>query len=318
MKTVLVTGANGYVGNNIVPKLIAKGYTVRAHVRDMEKAEMRLGHYKSQIQLVTGDVRKRADMEKISDGADIVIHTVAVAIEKDGASYEDVNFQGTIHVVDAAEKAGVQRFINMSQNGASSALPYRFLKSKGKAQEYVASSKLQWTALRPSAIFGPQDEFFNSIARLVQLTPLIFPIIGGGTAQFQPVSVSDVAEAAVRSIEDDSTIGKELALGGPEVLTLLEIEKRILEALGTSRLMFPAPVGLLRFPVFIMENTLAGSPVTSSLLDLLAVPNTVPDNALVNVFGMEPIPFKGEHTRYLAENQLGATLTQFFTGKVPR
>lgn len=316
--TILVTGASGYVGNNIVPKLVEKGYDVRAQVRDMEKAKMRLGEYDGKIEFVQGDVTNRADMERITEGVDTVIHLVAIAIEKGGAKYEEVNFQGTINVVDAAEKNGVKRFINMSQNGADSSLPYRFLKSKGKAQEYVASSGLAWTAMRPSAIFGPQDEFFNSIARLVQLTPIIFPLIGGGTAQFQPVSVLDVAEATVWAVDDDATIGKNLGLGGPEVLSLGEIEDRIIKALGTSRVMFPAPVGLLRVPVFVMENTLPGSPVTSSLLELLAVPNVVEDNALVNHFGMEPLAFAGENITYLTENEIGSTLNQFFTGNPPR
>jgi uncharacterized protein YbjT (DUF2867 family) len=318
MTTVLVTGANGYVGNNIVPRLLAKGYDVRAQVRDMDKAKMRLGEHADQVEFVTGDVRNRQQMQDIMQGVDVVIHLVAIAMERGGVTYEEINYQGTINVVDAAEKADVKRFINMSQNGADSSLPYRFLKSKGKAQEYVASSRLQWTALRPSAIFGPQDEFFNSIARLLQLTPIIFPLIGGGTAEFQPVSVFDVAEAAVRSIEDDSTIGKELELGGPEVLTLGEIESRIMQTMGARRIMFPAPVGLLRPAVVVMQSVLPGSPVTTSLLDLLAVPNTVDDNALVTYFGIDPIPFAGEHTLYLRDNRIPDTLRQFFTGKPPR
>lgn len=315
---VLVTGANGYVGNNIVPKLVERGYQVRAQVRNMETTNMRLGDYMDKIEVVQGDVTDRDSMARIMEGVDAVIHLVAIAIEKGGATYEEVNYQGTINVVDAAVDAGVKRFINMSQNGASSDLPYRFLKSKGKAQEYVAQSGLAWTALRPSAIFGEQDEFFNTFARLVPLSPLVYPLIGGGKAEFQPVSVLDVAEAAVRALEDDSTIGKELVLGGPEVLTLGEIERRVIAAIGAKRALIPVSVGLLRPVVTIMQSVLPGSPVTTSLLDLLAVPNTVEDNALVNQFGMEPIPFEGEHITYLKENNVSDTLNQFFTGKVPR
>ena len=139
--------------------------------------------------------------------------------------------------------------------------------SKGKAQEYVASSALNWTALRPSAIFGPQDEFFNTFARLLQLTPLVFPLIGGGTAEFQPVSAHDVVEAVLRCLDDDSTIGDELALGGPKVLTLGEIERRVIEAMGSWRLLIPVPVALLRPVVRIMESLLPGSPVSGSLLE---------------------------------------------------
>ncbi|MEO1163677.1 MAG: complex I NDUFA9 subunit family protein [Chloroflexota bacterium] len=312
---ILVTGGAGFVGNNIIEKLVEAGYSVRAAVRTPEKAQKRLGHFGDAIEIVQADVTNRSAWASLMDGVDAVIHTVAISMEKGGQTYEDVNYQGTINVVDAAVDAGVPRFINVSQNGADASLPYRFLASKGKAQDYVAAQEsLQWTALRPSAIFGPQDEFFNTFARLVRLTPIVFPMIGGGKAEFQPVSVFDVAEAAVRSLKDDSTIGKELVLGGPEPLTLGEIQKRVIGALETSRVFFPAPVALLRPAVFVMENTLPGSPVSSGLLELLAVPNTTPDNALVDHFGMQPIPFSGEHIDYLKDTSAGQAINKFFTG----
>ena len=312
--TVLVTGGAGFVGNNIIEKLVNRGEPVRAMVRTPEKAEKRLGKYGNKVEIVQGDVTDRSSLSRVMNGINAVVHTVAISMEKGGQTYDEVNYQGTINVADAAMDAGIKRFINISQNGADSSLPYRFLASKGKAQEYVASTNLAWTAIRPSAIFGPQDEFFNTFARLVRLTPIVFPLIGGGRAEFQPVSVFDVAEATVRSLEDDSTIGKELVVGGPEVLTMGEIEKRVIKALDTSRVMIPAPVFLLRPAVWVMENTLPGSPVSTSLLELLAVPNTTPNNALVEQFGMEPIPFKGEYIEYLNDTSAGQAMRKFFTG----
>ncbi len=311
--TVLVTGAAGFVGNNVVQKLVANGQTVRAVVRSIEKAKLRLSKYGDKVEIVQADVRQRDDWERLMKGVSAVVHTVAISMEKGDATYDAVNYQGTINVVDAAEKAGVQRFIFIGQNGSDPNIQYKLLASKGKAQAYVASSGLKWTALRPSAIFGAQDEFFNTFARLVRVTPLIFPLVGGGKAEFQPVSVLDVAEAVVRSLNDDSTIGKALDLGGPEPLTLGEIEKRVLEAMGTSRLMVSAPVWLLRPAVVVMQSILPGSPVTTSLLDLLAVPNTVKDNALITHFNMTPIPFSGEHIAYLKEATAGQALNKFFT-----
>lgn len=311
---ILVTGAAGFVGNNVIAKLVQQGQPVRAMVRRKEKAEKRLHAYRDHIEIVEGDVTQRDSLPALMKDVTAVVHTVAISMEKGGQTYDEVNYQGTVNLVDAASDAGVKRFINVSQNGADSSLEYRFLKSKGKAQDYVAASGLDWTALRPSAIFGPQDEFFNTFARLVRLTPLVFPLIGGGKAEFQPVSIYDVAEATVRSLSDDVHIGQEYALGGPEVLTLKQIEERVIEALGTSRMMIPAPVGLLRPAVWVMQATLPGSPVSTGLLELLAVPNTVPDNALVKVFNMEPIPFAGPHIAYLNNNTAGEALNKFFTG----
>jgi uncharacterized protein YbjT (DUF2867 family) len=312
--TVLVTGGAGFVGNNIIAKLVEQGKPVRAMVRNPDKAKMRLSQFGDKIEIVKGDVTDRASLKPLMDGVSAVVHTVAISMEKGGNTYEEVNYQGTINVVDAALDAGIKRFINISQNGADPNLPYRFLASKGKAQAYVAESGLDWTAIRPSAIFGDQDEFFNTFARLVKLTPIIFPLIGGGKAEFQPVSVLDVAEASVRSLDDDGTIGKEFTVGGPEVLTLGDIEKRVIKALGTSRLMLPVPVGLLRPVVVVMQNILPGSPVSTGLLELLAVPNTVPNNALVEYFGMEPIAFSGDNIDYLNNVSIGTALRKFFTG----
>lgn len=314
---VLVTGGAGFVGNNVVAKLVEHGHTAKAMVRRKEKAEVRLSEYTDeQVEIVYGDVTKPETIAPLMDDVDAVVHTVAISMEKGGQTYESVNYQGTVNMVDAALAAGVKRFINISQNGADASLPYRFLASKGKAQDYVAASALDWTAIRPSAIFGPQDEFFNTFARLVRLTPIAFPLIGGGKAEFQPVSVYDVAEATVRSLGDDATIEQEFTVGGPEVLTLAEIEKRVIETLGTRRIMVNAPVGLLRPAVVVMQNVLPGSPVSTSLLDLLNVPNTVPNNALVEYFKMEPIPFKGEHITYLRDTSAGQALNKFFTNSV--
>lgn len=311
--TVLVTGGAGFVGSNIIEQLINDGKSVRAMVHNVDKAKVRLEKFGDKVEIVQGDVTDRDSIPALLKDVSAIIHTVAISMEKSSATYEDVNYQGTINMVDAAVDEGVSRFIFISQNGADSSLPYRFLASKGKAQDYVAQSQLNWTVLRPSAIFGPQDEFFNTFARLVKVTPIIFPLVGGGKAEFQPVSVKDVASAAVKSLNDETTAGKMYELGGPEVLTLGEIEQRVLKALNTSRIMFPAPVWLLRPIVYVMQTVLPGSPVTTSLLELLAVPNTTPDNGLPEL-GIEPTPFKGEHIAYLNNTSAGQALRKFFTG----
>ncbi|MBW4437170.1 MAG: SDR family NAD(P)-dependent oxidoreductase [Pleurocapsa minor GSE-CHR-MK-17-07R] len=310
---ILVTGAAGFVGNNTVRRLVAQGKQVRAMVRNADKASLRLKDLENKIEIVSGDVTERSTLPPLMRDITAIVHTVAIPMERGDATYDEVNYQGTINLVDAAEAEGVMRFINVSQNGATPDHFSRFLRSKGRAQEYVATSKLQWTAVRPSAIFGQQDEFFNSISRLVSLTPLIFPNIGGGKATFQPVHIDDVVEAIVRSLDDAGTIGKEFELGGPEVLTLEEIEKRIFKAMGTSRALFPAPAGLLKLPVIIMQSTLPGAPVNTTLLELLKVPNVVKENALVTYFKMTPKPFSGDNITYLKQNTPGIALKKMFT-----
>ncbi len=309
---ILVTGASGYLGSHITRRLAEAGQAVRALVRSRAWAEAEGRLAGLNVEWVEGDVTRPETLRDAVQGAEAVIHTVAIAIEKGGRRYEDINYQGTVNVVDAAKAAGVKRFIHISQLGADSKLPYRFLASKGKAQEHVAASGLAWTALRPSVMWGPEDEFANSFARLIPLTPIFFPIIGDGQARFQPVWVEDVVTAVVKSLDDASTIGQAFDVGGPEVLTILDIERRTLKALGAGRVMIPFPIPLLRIPVMLMGLVFPAPPVTTSLLDLLKVDNTVKDNALGR-FVAQPRPFTAENAApYMRRFTLGNTLRQFF------
>ena len=309
---ILVTGASGYIGSHLVRRLLAEGQPVRAMVRDRKQTEMESRLAGLEIDWVQADVTRPETLAPALQGVNAVIHTVAIAIEKGGHTYEEINYQGTVNLVDAAKSAGLRRFLNMSQLGADSRLPYRFLASKGKAQKYVAASGLDWTAFRPSVIWGPEDEFANTFARLVPITPLIFPIIGDDSSKFQPVWVEDVVTCFLRAVDDSSTFGKEYELGGPEVITLEEIERRTLQAVGARRWMVPFPMPLLRIIVTLMETILPNPPVTRSLLELLAVSNVTTHNA-ISMFVSEPKPFTAENAApYMRQFHLRDTLAQLF------
>lgn len=308
---IVITGASGYVGSHTVRRLVEVGRPVRALVRSRQRAEKEGRLEGLGIEWAEGDVTRPDTLTRAMQDATAVIHTVAIAIEKGGHTYEEINYQGTVNVVQAAKAAGVQRFINMSQLGADSKLPYRFLASKGKAQEYVAASDLHWTAFRPSVIWGPEDEFANTFARLVPFSPIIYPIIGDEQARFQPVWVEDVVTCVVKALDDPETVGKEYELGGPEVLTLEEIERRTLAAAGARRLMLRFPMPLLRIVVTLMETLLPAPPVTRSLLEMLAVSNVTTANA-IHQFVPDPRPFTVENVApYMQQFRMSQTLAQF-------
>jgi uncharacterized protein YbjT (DUF2867 family) len=309
---ILVTGGSGFIGSHIAKQLISEGQDVRVLIRNRGRAEQEGRLKKLEVEWIEGDVLKPETLSNAMHGVDAVIHTVAIAVEKGTLTFERVNEQGTVNVVEAATEGNVKRLINLSQLGADPSLPYRFMASKGKAQEYVANSQLDWTAFRPSVVWGPEDEFANTFARLIPLTPLIFPIIGDESTRFQPIWVGDVAEAIVKSIDDPKTIGREFELGGPEILTLEEIERRTLAALNASRLFIRFPLPLLQIIVRMMEALLPSPPVTRSLLELLSVSNVTTQNAL-SEFISEPRSFTSENIApYMQTFRIKNTLSQYF------
>jgi NADH dehydrogenase len=228
-----------------------------------------------------------------------VVHLAAIAIERKGESYAESNTAATERLISAARAESVQRLIFMSQNGADSRSPFPFLHSKGVAQDSVKTSGLRWTILRPSVIFGPEDQFVNVLGRLIRLTPKVFPLPGGGTARFQPIAVDDVARVIRMSLEKKGTVNQVYDLGGAVPLTLRQMTERILTAMGTHRTLVPVPVKLLRPLVALAQRLLPNPPVTSSLLDLLALDNTVAHNALTEYFKVVPIPFAADELQYL-------------------
>jgi len=308
---ILVTGGNGYLGSHITRRLVDNDHQVRVLIRNPELARQEKRLSGLELEWVAGDVTKPDTLAGAIEGVDTVIHTVAIAVEKGSTTYESVNYQGTVNVVEASRQAGVSQFINISQLGAKSDLPYRFLASKGMAQEYVAASDLNWTAFRPSVIWGPEDEFANTFAKLVPFSPIIYPIVDK-QAQFEPVWVEDVSNAVVSSINNPAVSRKEFELGGPEILSLEEIEERTLEAVGAKRKLVPVPPSFIRLIVTLMEKILPNPPVTRSLLELLAVSNVTSSNA-ITMFVENPRPFTAENVApYMRQFSARQTLAQFF------
>jgi uncharacterized protein YbjT (DUF2867 family) len=305
-RPVVVTGAAGLVGTRTCSLLADRGWKVRAVVRDTAKAAEKLGHLR--IEIRSGDIRDLESMQSALRGAGALVHLAAIAIEKKGESYTDTNTKATEILLDACRTEAVSRIVYMSQNGADSTSRFPFLRSKGMAQDAVVASNTRWTVLKPSVIFGPDDEFVNVLARLVRLSPIVYPLPGGGTARFQPIAVADVAQAIAKCLEDESTIRRTFSLGGPIPLTLRQMTERILVAMNARRILVGVPIALLRPVIALTQRVLPHPPVTTGLLDLLELDNVVPSNDLVSELGIDPVPFAPEELLYLKQITVSSAL----------
>ena len=310
MSTVLVTGANGFVGSHLVPAVVDAGHRVLALVRDdagSAQVERRLSPaQRGSVEVRHGDVTKPASLPAALEGADAVLHLAAIARDWDGgATLRLVNTEGTRNVLAAASSAGVRRFVHLGALGVIDDRDLHYGGSKARAMALVRESGLDWTILSPSLLFGPRDGFFNILAGLVRMSPGIVPITGKGDATFQPLAIGDLAKAAVIALGDDGTIGREYPLGGPRNWTYREIMEEVLRAMGKRRLLVPTPVAVIRLVAGTSEAIRLPFPVATDQLRQLKYDNTGPLDAVRTGFGFDPQPMEGglTHLRRKVKDQ---------------
>lgn len=247
MPLILITGATGFLGGEVVRQALARGHEARALVRSAEAAAA-LPVKKENLfladlaRLGAGD--PLGDAEAAFAGIDAVIHCAAITPERptDAGLSRRVNVDATAALLRAAERAGSPRWIQISSMSASDRAESVYGKTKFEADQAVRASALPWTILRPSVIYGPGERGVAArTARTLRRLPFL-PIIGSGEEVLRPVYVSDVAEAAFAAIEREAAIGKAYMIGGADEVTLEDFMRRLATAAGASRLAIYVPI----------------------------------------------------------------------------
>ena len=286
---IAVTGANGYVGRNLIGLLLADtpGSQIRAVVRSVRRALAELPA--ADLDVRAADVTKAESLRGAFDGCEAVVHTVAIPTGS-ASALDAVNVQGTRNVVAEAERAGVRRLVHMSILGADAESEFPYLRSKGLGERVVTASPVPSVALRPSILFGPGDAFFPRLGFTLKFP--VVPVPGKGDARFQPLHVGDLALALRAALRRPEIRGVH-EVGGPEAVNYDELLRETMRGYARRRPTVHLPVALLRPGARLMELLLPDPPVTPGQLDLLKIDNVPAVNAIEQVFGIRPRPFRG-------------------------
>lgn len=243
-RTVTVFGGSGFIGRYIVRNLALRGWRVRVAVRDTAKANfLRPLGVVGQVTPVFANIRDDASVAAAVRGADIVINLVGILSESGAQSFAATHADGAARVARAAKAAGAERLIQMSSLGADAESPSAYARTKAAGEAAVLAAFPEATILRPSVVFGPEDNFFNMFAGTARLSPFL-PLIGGGHTRFQPVYVADVADAVMACLDRPESKGQTYELGGPKTYSFKELMELLLRNTGQTRALLPLPWGL--------------------------------------------------------------------------
>ena len=282
---IAIVGATGFVGSHLVPHLVEAGHRVTA----VSRTGRRLAGWTDAVEARAADVTTGAGLDEALAGADAVVHLVAIPRESKGRRFEEVNVRGTANVAEAAERAGIRRFVHLSVLGVVDDPKLRYLRSKARGEQIVRESSLDWVVLRPSLMFGVGDGFFNIVKTTLRYwSPGVVAIPGRGDTRFQPLAADDLAIAVERSLADADRAGSVYELGGPQWLTYRQIVDEVMRVTGMRRLKLPIPIPLIGALTSVTDRILPVFPVTHDQIGSLQLQNYTDLDAFERAFGVKP------------------------------
>jgi uncharacterized protein YbjT (DUF2867 family) len=270
---VTVFGGSGFLGRHVVRALANRHYRIRVAVRRPELT----GHLQplgrvGQIHAVQANVRFPQSVEAATQDADAVINLVGVLFEKGRQRFDTVQAEGAETIARAAQAAGA-RLVHISAIGADENSPARYASSKAAGERLVLAAQPGAVIMRPSFVFGPEDEFFNRFAALACMSPML-PLPGGGHTRSQPVFAGDVAEAIAKAVDGETKPGTIYEVGGPDVRTFKQLMEFILATIERRRLLVPVPFGLMKLQAAVLQ-LLPKPPLTPDQVEMLKSDNVV-------------------------------------------
>ena len=270
---VTVFGGSGFLGRHVVRALANRGYRIRVAVRRPELTGylQPLGRV-GQIHAVQANVRAPQSIEAALRDADVVINLVGILFERGRQRFDAVQAEGAGAVAQAAHAAGAP-LVHASAIGADENSASEYARTKASGERLVLAAQPQAIIMRPSIIFGPEDDFFNRFAALATIAPAL-PLPGGGHTRFQPVFAGDVAEAIALAVDGKTRAGATYELGGPDIKSFKELMELMLATIERRRLLLPIPFALMKLQAMVLQF-LPNPPLTPDQVELLKSDNVV-------------------------------------------
>ncbi|HEY6761413.1 MAG TPA: NAD(P)H-binding protein [Baekduia sp.] len=287
---LLLTGATGLVGSALLRRLTAARVPVRCLVRDPR----RLGPERVRVQIALGDLADPPSFRNALRGVTTVVHLAAAIRDQPRGSIEELNGIATWRMVQAAEAAGVERFVFFSALGATAHDRTRFLRAKALAEEAVVASELDHVVVAPSIIYAPGDVFMTLLSRM-SLAPIV-AVSGAGRARFQPIWAEDVADCVMALLSEDGDAPRQdrYELAGPDIYTYTELTRLLLEAVGRPRPLVHVPTPIVSRALRATEAILKSrAPATWDEAELMEVSMlTSRGTADARLLGVDPAPMR--------------------------
>ncbi|HLC09342.1 MAG TPA: complex I NDUFA9 subunit family protein [Methyloceanibacter sp.] len=276
---ITIYGGSGFIGRHVVRAIAKTGARMRVAVRRPELALhlQPLGDV-GQINAVQANVRFPDSLLAAAQGADAVINLVGILFPTGKQTFKAVQDEGARHVAEAARASGAKALVHISAIGADTEARSVYARTKAAGEEAVRDVYPDAVILRPSIVFGPEDDFFNRFAKLARIAPAL-PLIGGGKTRLQPVFAGDVAKAVIAGLTGKAEAGSPYELGGPEVLTLKEVMERVLAYTMRKRLLVPVPFWLAKLKGAFLQ-LLPRPLLTLDQVRLLQTDNVVSEAAI--------------------------------------
>lgn len=278
-RLVTVYGGSGFIGRHVVRLLAQQGWRVRVAVRrpDLAIHLQPLGAV-GQIHAVQANLRFKDSVLRAAEGSDAVINLVGILSPSGKQRFDAVHAVGAGLVAEAAREAGAKTLVHMSAIGADANSSSAYARSKAEGEARTIANFGNATILRPSVVFGPEDDFYNRFAGLARISPVL-PLIGGGHTRFQPVFVGDVAQAFGLALSGEAKARTVYELGGPEVQTFRQIMEYVLKVTYRKRLLVPLPFPIAKLQGRVLQ-LLPNAPLTEDQVELLRTDNVVSAEAI--------------------------------------